>query len=139
MKPGRALVLCVSIALLFSVCSCITGTKVSKTGEGEVYYGTWGNKEYGEKIVINADGTYEHFFGKSERPRWYGTFIIVDRWKDKKGNVWYKTIVTNQIGVKRYTINKIESRNTLEMTYYSNDFPETIDPSLFSYGIYYRE
>ncbi len=68
MKPIKILVLCISIALLLLVCSCVTGKRASETGESEVYYGSWVNTEYDEKIVFNADGTYEHFFGKSEKP-----------------------------------------------------------------------
>jgi hypothetical protein len=54
--------------------------------------------------VANED---EEYYGKSDKPRWYGTFTITDKWADSEGNIWYKTIVINQIGVSRYVLNRI--------------------------------
>jgi hypothetical protein len=141
MHTGRPRVLHIYILIfLFFLGSCGTVKKAYVAKEYEEYYGTWVNTEFNDRQIINPDGTYEHYYGKSNKPRWYGTFTITDKWTDSEGNIWYKTIVVNQIGVSRYVLNRInKSRGVWEYVYFSNDYPNELNPNLMSHRIFNRK
>jgi hypothetical protein len=141
MQTGRSTTLHISLLiLLLFLGSCATAKKSYVAEENEEYYGTWVNTDFNDRQIINPDGTFEHYYGKSDKPRWYGTFTISDKWTDSDGNIWYKTIVTNQVGVRRYVLNRIDkSRGIWEYIYFSNDYPDELDPSLMSYRLFNRK
>ena len=119
---------------------CATTKKAYVPGEDEELYGIWYNEENDEVITYRPDGHFEDFFfRKSNFPRWYGTFTITEKWVDREGNVWYRTIVENQIGVTRYVLNKIgDSGAILENIFFSNNYPDELDPNLISYRTFVR-
>jgi hypothetical protein len=118
---------------------CAMTKKAYVPGEDEELYGTWYNEENDEVITYRPDGHFEDFFGKSNFPRWYGTFTITVKWVDGEGNVWYRTIVENQVGVTRYVLNRIGDFGTiLENAFFSNNYPDELDSNLMSYRTFVR-
>jgi hypothetical protein len=130
------LVLCLWVVLT----GCVTVKKAYVPSEDEEFYGVWYNAENDEVVFYKPDGTFEDYFWRSELPRWYGTFTIKDKWVDREGNIWYRTVVENQVGVTRYMLNRIDhSGRVLENVFYSNDYPVDLDRNLMSYRIFERQ
>jgi hypothetical protein len=132
-------------AAILTVCfvavlsSCATTKKAYVPGEDEELYGTWHNEENDEVITYRPDGNFEDYFGKSNLPRWYGTFTITEKWVDREDNVWYRTILENQVGVTRYVLNKIgDSGTILVNVFFSNNYPDELDPKFMSYRTFVR-
>jgi len=55
---------------------------------------TWiqeNNDHRAQKEIIGPDGRFETYWKLSDpNPAWEGTFEIVKRWTDRKGNAWYR-------------------------------------------------
>jgi hypothetical protein len=75
------------LSVLVLVGGCSTRRKVYAPTVDEHYYWIWISREFDDKLIYNSDGTFEHYFGKSDRPRWYGTYTITDRWTDSEGRI----------------------------------------------------
>ena len=132
---GVMLIFCLGAVLT----GCATVKRAYVPSEDEELYGAWYNAENDETVFYRPDCTFEDYFGKSKFPRWYGTFTISDKWADGEGDIWYRTVLENQVGATRYMLNRIDhSEGVLETVYYSNDYPVDLDPSLMSYRIFER-
>jgi hypothetical protein len=117
----------------------------------EEIYGTWVNKDYSGAVLGHHQKFVSHFWGywgaynqvTDKAPTWYGTFILVDKWKDSEGNIWYKEY--DQNGWSKYgdfSLDKISKNGTIiESVYNSYMWPKEADlnPDNPNYRIYYRE
>jgi hypothetical protein len=119
----------------------------------EELYGTWVNPKYrGEsegseqKFVTYNWGYSEGFLKVADKnpiERW--TFIIVDKWTDTDGNIWYK--VFNQeagplSGSTWFTLNKLSENGTvMQFIVDYGKFPTEIDmnPDAINHRIFNRK
>jgi hypothetical protein len=122
--------------------------KFKLPGDSETIYATWVNEKYDgagrhlQKKVFASWG-YGESFKKitDEKPSFRFTFILVEKWTDSKGNVWYKEL-EQMLGQKNCILCKIsKDGNTLETVFRSAGFPSESDlnPSSPSYVIYTRQ
>ena len=82
------------MAILLIVGSCATGKKaISDEDFLEVFSGTWINTDIriNQKKINYHDGTWE-MYGKVNNtiPIFTGKEIILEKWVDSKGTIWYK-------------------------------------------------
>jgi hypothetical protein len=136
MKFYLALVL--SIAFLF-----FTGTTFA---DAEELYGTWVNMDYKwgrppQKLIHKSDGTFESFMNADSKvPSWRGTEVIDEKWKDSKGNIWFRIKWSGNWGESGYELAKISnSGNTYEYVFSNDEYPKEIDPKHKYYRIYTRK
>jgi len=87
----------------------------------EAWSGTWINEDYGRsrsQKLIYSDGRWEEYtlVTNTIHGDW-GEIIILDKWLDSKGNVWYREHwESSHFGSKGYAMGKISnSGNTLEV------------------------
>ena len=67
-------------------------------------------------------------------------YTIVESWKDRKGDIWYKLIVGFATERFKYLAKINISENTFEYLYLGVvRFPTEIDPTYVNYRIYYRQ
>jgi hypothetical protein len=146
--------MCVSIltfvfAVLIIAGSCAT-RKIAISDEelSDAYTGTWINEEAGwgtPKRVFFPDGTWKEYIGiDTERAFCESEDIIIDKWKDSKGNIFFESSWECLIhGDSGYQLVKIsDSGNTLELLFTTHELRvEEWDPdSIFStYRIWYRQ
>lgn len=116
----------------------------------DVWSGTWINTDYGkrdnhQKLIYYSDGKWEGYYQVTNtiHADW-GETIILDKWLDSKGTVWYRTHWESLYsGAKGYAMGKISnSGNTLEVIWASEDYPiEEWKPDRFEYiyQIHYRQ
>ncbi len=99
------------------------------------------------KYEVNSDGTFISFakiYHIDENVYREGVFEIVEKWKDKEGSIFFKTITW--YGKKAegkpdsYELDKISADGSIwEYVFSRNDFPEALDKNDYNYGIYYRQ
>ena len=112
--------------------------------------GTWINPEYRggytqeQKWILYHWGYWESYAKVESTTHMYkGTFQIMDKWTDSKGNTFCKTIVRYEgytdIGYELDRISKDGS--TLDYAFSSFDFPleSDLNPENAYYRIYYRQ
>ena len=115
----------------------------------EARSGTWINLDYGkshpQKLIYYPDGRWEGYrqVTNTIRADW-GKDIILDKWLDSKGNVWYRAHWESSFFTTTgYAMGKISnSGNTLEVIWASESFPiEEWEPDRFeyTYRIHYRQ
>ncbi len=144
----------VSISILVFVTllvfgGCATAKKVSKK-DYRFFSGTWINEEYNShpflaRLVIRSNGTFDGYFRIADTEKaGIGHFIIVDKWTDSEGNIWYKTHVWPGVIVEGkpsgYELDKFSnSGNVWEYISITGDFPAEIDENHVKYHLYYRQ
>ena len=113
----------------------------------EPIYGTWVNEKYGvteayedQKWIFYEWGYAEAYHRLSDKnPSSKGTYILVEKWQDADGNLWYKEIDLLPGGQRFYSIDKIsDDGKKLESWLTYNGFPDLI-PNSNPYRIYYRQ
>ncbi len=115
----------------------------------EAWSGTWINTDYGrsrsQKVIYYSDGRWESYglVINTIRGNW-GESIILDKWLDSKGNIWYREHWESlYLSSKGYVMGKISnSGNTVETIWASESFPiEKWEPDRFeyTYAIRYRQ
>ena len=147
--------LILSVILIFAVLvllmSCATGKKAYVAKENEEIYGTWVNTEYGtmeaafwQKIINRSDGTSELYEGMADIAHATSKYIIIDKWTDSEGNIWYKII--REFGEKAYgekpyyELHKISNSGLIwEYVFSFDNYPTEIDSNHPYYLIYYRQ
>jgi hypothetical protein len=111
--------------------------------ENEKLYGTWigATKDDRAKLILNPDGTDEAYFTDSVEPGRNATFIIIDKWTDSDGNLWYKQKVQIEKSIIGYRLSKISSDGSMMEIVYSflGDCPTEINPNHYNYESYYRQ
>ena len=116
--------------------------------DSEPIYATWVNDKYDgvgrhlQKRIFTSWG-YGESFKKitDEKPSFRSTYILVEKWTDSKGNVWYKEL-EQMLGQKNCLLCKIsKDGNTLEAIFRSAGFASESDlnPSYPSYVIYRKQ
>jgi hypothetical protein len=149
------LILIFVLSVLFIVGSC--ATKKGVVAEKEYYiskfdeelYGTWINEEYNSAAYKGKKRLYHWGYYEDYRPadsevvQYKGTIVIVDKWTDSEGNIWYKTYYRiSGSSTIFHELDKISNNgNTWEYAYTSVDFPSESDlnPDNTRYRIYYRQ
>ena len=115
----------------------------------KAWSGTWINEDYGkmlaQKRIYYPDLTWEFYHHITDTGKdYWGKSIILDKWLDSEGNVWYRMHWESlTVRAKGYHMGKISnSGNTLEATWASESYPiEEWEPDRFEYNyfIYYRQ
>jgi hypothetical protein len=118
----------------------------------EEIYGTWVNAEYSgalpffQKAINYHWGYYDVFCKMTDTNACIrGTMILVDKWTDSEGNIWYKQYFRENWGYSGFfEIDKISKNNTVwEFVFSSLEFPVEDDLSAKNtakgYHIYYRQ
>ena len=150
-----ASILILAIVLLVIAGSC--ATKKEAVAEKEYYIpkfdeelcGTWINEEYNSTSFSGKKRLYLWGYYAAYRPadsevaQAKGTFVIVDKWADSEGNIWYKTYLRFSGSTTIFhELDKISNNgNTWEYAYTTTDFPSESDlnPDNTRYRIYYRQ
>ena len=146
------------LAFLLAVLACLNSFGEDKEKYGfyvpkanEEIYGTWinmaytGTGQYVQKFVLYDWGYWEGYDkAASTLPSTYpGTYILVDKWTDSEGNIWYKEYVRERHGMNpHFELDKISKDGTVwEYVFGYNDFPkaDTMNSKNPYYRIYYRE
>jgi len=107
---------------------------------------TWLNVKYNtskppQKLILAFDGTYASYPSETsvdalER----GTFRIVKKWTDSKGNIWYQVEIQGPGFEKRYELSRISNNGkTLECVCGQNAYPTNIDTNYSTYRRYTRK
>ena len=144
------LILILAFAVLICVGSCANRRKaISDEDFIEAWSGTQINTDYGQsfpqKRIYYSDGRWEEYKQVTNTLKCdWGKAIILDKWLDSKGNVWYRTHWESlYLGSKGYGMGKISnSGNTLEAIWASESYPiEEWEPDRFEYNYmtYYRQ
>ena len=148
-------IVCV-LMFLVTVFACLNsfGDDKEKYGfyaprDNEELYGTWvnttrpGSNEYKQKIVMNYWGDWETYKEATDEFFDNGTFIIVDRWTDSEGNIWYKEYIREQNYLYPiFELDKISKSGTVWEYLFGYDGSPTADNMNSKnpyYRIYYRE
>jgi len=156
MKARTYVSICILVlTVLIVVGSCATKKEVAAEKEfyvpkfDEEINGIWINEEYNRteykgKIRLYHWGYFEEYsLPDSEVVQYKGTFVIVDKWTDSEGNIWYKTYVRRSGRTTIYhELDKISNNgNTWEYVSHTVDFPTESDmhPDYQLYHIYYRQ
>jgi len=141
-------VILISVVLVFIGNCAKTKKAISEEDFFEAWSGTWINLDYGkshpQKLIYYSDGRWESYTQVTNtiHSNW-GKSIILDKWLDSKGNVWYRAHWESlYLNSKGYIMGKISnSGNTLEVIWASESFPiEEWEPDRFeyTYRIHYR-
>jgi hypothetical protein len=113
----------------------------------EPIYGTWVNEKYGVTAVYEDQKwifynwgygeTYQRLSDKNPSKKF--TYILVEKWQDADGNLWYKEIDLVPGEERSYWIEKIsDDGKTLESWRTYDGFPDVI-PNSNPYWIHYRQ
>ncbi len=106
----------------------------------EEIYATWVNLEVKsnnpQKLIYRPNGIVEYFYSANPEA---GRYLILNKWSDSEGNIWYKKHSVNWYH-EYYSLIKISnSGNTLEVVRDRNDYPTKIDPKHDFYNKCSRE
>jgi len=114
------------------------------------FSGTRINEEYNShhfpaKYVIRRDGTFDCYFRTTDtKVAVNGHYVIVEKWTDLEGNIWYKSHTWEGVMVEgkpwRYELDKVSNSGKVwEYIALPGDFPTELDENNFHYHIYYRQ
>jgi len=126
-----------------------TEKKVSKK-DYRFVSGTWINEEYNSyafcaRYELYRDGKWDGYNRISDTGKKYiGHYVIVDKWTDSEGNIWYKMHVWEgpifEGHPGSYELDKFsESGKVWEYRADHYAFPTEIDKNHPKYHIYYRQ
>ena len=154
---GRTIVSILILVLAVMVIAGSCATKKEVVTEEEYYIpkfneelcGTWINEEYDSHSYKGKKRLYTWGYYEDYRPfdsevvQLKGTFVIVDKWTDSEGNLWYKTYLRYS-GASEiiHELDKISNNgNTWEYAYTTTHFPSEskLNPDNTRYRIYYRQ
>ncbi len=146
-----------ALVFLLAVLACMNSFGDDKEKFGfyvpkpfEEICGTWINTTYSptyyaQKFILYDWGFWEAWDNAaSTSPSTYpGTYILVAKWTDTEGNIWYKEYVRERHGMNpTFELDKISKDGTVwEFVFAYNDFPkaDAMNPKNPYYRIYYRE
>ncbi len=109
----------------------------------EEIYASWVNPEaksgLPQKLIFKPNCKVEYFPSANPKSPDTGRYLIVNKWTDSEGNIWYKKHEVDGWH-EYYSLIKISnSGNTLETVRDRNDYPTKIDPKHVFYIKYSRE
>lgn len=150
---ARMIPLGAPVVLLTAVllAGCATSKYVPKANEE--LYGTWVNENsLPQRIVQVPDGWEQYLYTDDSQPFARASAVIVSKWTDAEGNIWYKSFGTITAGLypgEKFTeLDKLSKSGTVwefVWTMPTNDrelitlvYPTKIDPKSPEYGIYHR-
>ena len=152
----RSFYLTILMMLLIMVLACLTsfGDDKEKYGfyvprNNEEIYGTWVNmtypgtsRMYPQKIVMHFWGEWEEYREATDENFATGTFVLVDRWTDSEGNIWYKDYIRMRNDINpTFELDKISKDGTVwEYVFGNHDFPtaDNMNSTNPYYRIFYR-
>lgn len=136
----------VSVVLII-ISGCATEERTIYKASKKELVGIWINTDYNDftgkkaKYIILSDLSIT-MYNKDFDQKPYGDraiFTIEERWVDSEGNIWYKGIWSGG-AFRYYTLIKLsDSGRIFEETGNRIDYPDEINPSHWSYRIYYRQ
>ena len=143
----RIITLCIFLIIMAFIAVEIYGENenIYIPKANEEIYGTWINEDMiTQKLIYYYWGYGEEYREESnETPAGKLTFIIVEKWSDSKGNVWYKTFKRyNAAILNEFWITKISNNGTVyESVYNVGEFPtkDELNVDHFNYLIYYHQ
>ena len=153
MKKNMVLFVLMFLVTAF-ICLNIFGDGKEKYGfyvpnDNEELYGTWVNTtytgigEYPQKIDMYDWGYWEVYVKVTDTFPINGTFIIVDKWTDLEGTIWYKEYVRmRHYMYATFELDRISKNGTVwEYVFGYNDFPtaDNMNSKNPYYRIYYHE
>ena len=147
------------LAFLVTVLICLNsfGDDKEKFGfyvpkDSEEICGTWVNTTYAagagygfyQKWVLYNWGYWEGYYKlTAEFSDMTGTFILVDKWTDSEGNIWYKEFVRQRNNpFPSFELDKISKIGTVweyVFSYKGSPTADNMNPKNPYYRIYYRE
>jgi len=141
-------ILILNVTVLIILGNCATKQKaISEKEAKDALVGTWINPEYlatsryRQKRVFTTEGK-AIWYNKvtSKEPMLQQNYTIVESWRDRKGDIWYKLIVGFATDRFKYLAKINISENTFEYLELGGArFPTEIDPTHVNYRIYYRQ
>ncbi len=115
----------------------------------EPVYGTWVNEDYAgtadypKKFNMYKWGYSESYYkAGGEDLSSTSTYILVEKWEDADGNVWYKDFEQTPGGGQYYFLIKIsKDGSTFESMGDMSNFPKenSMNPNRRNYRIFYRQ
>ncbi len=154
----KKIIVCV-LAFILVVFACLNsfGDDKEKFGfyvpkDNEEIYGSWVNTKYAagagygyyQKWVIYNCGYWEGYYkATDEFADNTGTYILVDKWTDSEGTIWYKGYLREKGYIyPHFELDKISQGGTVwEYVIAFKDFPnsDNMNPKNPYYRIYHRE
>ncbi len=138
---------CMIFVLILAVPFLLFADQPYVPKENEEIYGSWVNTEYSgavteeQKIVIHPDGCELYSMAAFEIHGGTDKHIIIDKWTDSEGNIWYKRHFKTNYGPWVDLAKISKDGKTLEcmVSFITSRFPTKIDPNHKDYRIYYRQ
>ena len=135
-----------AVLIIFGNCAT-KQIAISKEEAMEALVDTWINPEYpgdsiyDQKVIFTTEGKVSDYTEVTSRVHnWQGSYTIVESWKDRKGNIWYKLTAGNDPRFFKHLVKINVTENTLEhLTYGQATWPIEIDTKHINYRIYYRQ
>jgi hypothetical protein len=154
MKRNSYPIVAMTVLLTFLACLRSFGDDKEKYGfyaprNDEEIYGTWVNmtypgdsNQYPQKFVLHFWGEWEEYRHATQDTYLSGTFVLVDRWTDSEGNIWYKDYIRmRNCPYPSFELDKISKDGTVwEYVFSPRDFPtaDNMNSTNPYYRIYYR-
>ena len=132
---------CITLAICFS----ILFYAMASLSESDEICCTWVNTNYDSgkrpnKIMFHYDGTYATYAtNESKNALSRGTFLIVEKWNDSEGSLWYKILMQDLTKGTKYKLAKVsDNGKKLEFVCKSDKYPTKIDSTDTGYCNYLR-
>ena len=114
------------------------------------FSGTWINEEYNShphlaRQVMRRDGTFDCYYRTTDTKKaGTGHYVIVEKWTDLEGNIWFKMHTWLGVMVEgepaNYELAKFSnSGKVYEQIALPGGFPTELDENHPRYHIYYRQ
>ena len=150
MKNKTLISITILVLAVLIISECYATEKKATKKDYRFFSGTWINEEYNSrtfkaKYIIRRDGTFDVYNRTSDTGIYeYGHYIIVEKWIDSEGNIWFKqhvwagTMVEGHPG--SYELDKSSNDGKVwEWIALKGDFPPDIDKNHPQCHIYYRQ
>jgi len=150
MKTRTFLLILMLALIILVICEGYAADKKVTKKDYKFFSGTWINEEYNShhflaRLVIRRDGTFDGYFRTTDSNKALdGHYVIVEKWTDLEGNIWYKSHTWEGVMVEGkpefYELAKFSNSGKVwEYLALPGDFPAELDESNFHYHIYYRQ
>ena len=150
MKIRMFVLILILAFIILNICEGYAADKKVTKKEYKFFSGTWINEEYNShphlaRYVIRRDGTFDCYFRTTDTKKaGNGHYVIVEKWTDLEGNIWFKMHTWLGVMVEgepaKYELAKFSnSGKVYECIALPGGFPTELDENNFHYHIYYRQ